>query len=75
MKTPRLFAWISLSIAGLLIILAGISMISKGLFGINHVINYFHVANSFILIAIAVFIATKHCCCDRECKCEDKKEK
>jgi hypothetical protein len=75
MKLPRLIAWISLSIAGILVIMGAISMLlCKNLFGITHVINYFHVANSFILIAIAVFIATKQCCCDSDCKCEDKKE-
>ena len=74
MKTPRLIAWISLSIAGLLIILALLCLINgKSLFGITHVINIFHVVNSFALIAIAIFIATKQCCCD--CKCEDEKKK
>jgi hypothetical protein len=78
MKKSRIIAWISLSVAVLLIILGGISIITcKTYFGIGKVINIFHVANSFILVAIALFIATKQCCCDCNCECEgeEKKEK
>ena len=74
MKTLRWIAWILASLAALIIILACISLlISKSLFGIDHVVNYFHGANSVLLLAIALFIGTKQCCCDcPECK-EDKK--
>lgn len=61
MKTIRLIAWILAAIAGLIMILGAISLLlSKGLFGFNHVVNYFHVANSFLLAAIALFIVTKN---------------
>jgi hypothetical protein len=74
MKTLRWIAWISASLAGIIIILACISLATgKSLFGIDHVVNYFHGANSFLLIAIALFIATKQCCCSC-CECKDDKK-
>jgi hypothetical protein len=73
MKTLRLIAWIVAGIAGLLIILAGLSLVTgSNFFGVRHIINYFKVADTFILGAIALFIATKQCCCDCECKEEEK---
>jgi hypothetical protein len=74
MKTLRWIASISVSLAGIIIVIACISLVtSKSLFGIVHVVNYFHVANSFLLMAIALFIATKQCCCDC-CECKDDKK-
>jgi hypothetical protein len=75
MKTIRIIAWISAAIAGIIVILGTVSLISgKGLFGLVHVVNFFHVANSFLLIAIALFIATKQCCCNGDCECKDEKK-
>jgi len=65
MKTIQLIAWILASIAGIIMALGVISILfSKGLFGFNHAVNYFHVANSLLLGAIALFIGTKKCNCD-----------
>jgi uncharacterized membrane protein len=56
MKTLNLIAWISTGI-GLVLILLGII---SSVFGIkiyaNQAVNYFHVANSFFLITIALFV-------------------
>jgi hypothetical protein len=73
MKKTRLIAWILAAIAGLIIILAIVSLLTcKVIFGINHAVNYFHAANTFLLAAIALFIASKNCCCD--CDCDDEKK-
>jgi len=75
MKVLRWIAWISMAIAVVIIILAGIALLTcTHIFGVAHVPSYFHAANSFLLIAIALFVVTKHCICDSsECK-EEKKE-
>ena len=53
MKALKIITWVSGVIAGILIILAVLTLIlNKHLFGVNHVINYFHAANSFLLVAI-----------------------
>jgi hypothetical protein len=74
MKAIRWIACISAAIAVVIIILAGISLISGRLIihGIEHGVNYFHIANSFLLLAIALFIVTKHCC---TCCSDEKEEK
>lgn len=70
MKAIRWIAWISAAIAVVIIIVAGVSLLACKLIpGIEHGVNYFHIANSFLLLAIALFIATKHCC---KC-CSDEK--
>ncbi len=75
MKALRWIAWISAAIAVVIIILAGISMLSGKLIihGVEHGVNYVHIANSFLLLAIALFIVTKHCCCT--CCSDNKEEK
>jgi|GEM_PF-655566 len=78
MKALRWIAWISGAIAVVIIILAGIAVLTgKLIHGIEHGVNYFHVANSFLLITIAIFIATKQCCCccKDECKHEGEEKK
>jgi hypothetical protein len=73
MKAIRWIAWISAAIAVIIIIMAGIAVLSGRLIhGIEHGVNYFHVANSFLLLAIAMFIVTKHCC---TCCSDDKGKK
>jgi len=75
MKAIRWIAWISAAIAVVIIILAGISLLSGKLIqGIEHGVNYFHIANSFLLLAIALFIVTKHCCTCCSGEKEEKKE-
>lgn len=63
----NLIGWISLGFGTLVILLGIIS----GLFGISimqikHVVNYFHVANSFFLITIALFIVVNRCECNKK---------
>jgi hypothetical protein len=72
MKILRWIAWISLVVAGVIIILAIVSLgVCKGLFGFSHTVNYFIAADSFALVAIALFIVTRQCCC---CECKDDKK-
>jgi len=53
MKITEILVWIFGLLAGVIIILAAISFISGiKIFGVNHVINLFHVANTFLLAAI-----------------------
>jgi len=67
MKVLYWIAWISTAIAALVILLALISvLIGKGFFGVNQAVNFFHIANSFMLIAIALFIVTKKCECNSD---------
>ena len=74
MRKIRWIAWASAAVALVLIILAGISLITgKELLGTSHAVNFFHAANSFLLAAIALFIASKQCCCDK-CECKDDKK-
>ncbi len=40
----------------------------------HHPMNLFGAANSFLLLAIALFILTKHCCGDGCCKGEAEKQ-
>jgi hypothetical protein len=48
-------------------ILACISLLTgRALFGFSHAVNYFQAANSFLLLAIVLFIVTKHCNCDTD---------
>jgi hypothetical protein len=57
MKTLNLTAWISGGIAGILIVLAVLALIFKtSFFGTVHVVNYFHMANSFLLVAICCLL-------------------
>jgi hypothetical protein len=73
MKAIRWIAWISAAVAVVIIILAVISLITCKLIpGVEHGINYFHIANTFLLLAIALFIVTKHCC---TCCSDEKDEK
>jgi len=50
-------AWISGIIAALLMICGFIVFITNNKFlGVNHAVNYFHVANSFLLATIALLL-------------------
>ncbi|MBN2350029.1 MAG: hypothetical protein JXJ22_14410 [Bacteroidales bacterium] len=60
MKALKWIAWILIVAAVIIIILGIISLImGRGLFGFVHVVNYFHVANSLLLLAIALFVAIR----------------
>jgi len=67
MKTLNWIGWISLALAALLVLFAGISLlIDKPIFGIKHAVNYFHAASTFILFTIALFIVVNRCECKKE---------
>jgi hypothetical protein len=67
MKTLNFIGWGSGCI-GVLIVLLGIisGIIGKNILPINHVLNYFNVANSFFLITIALFIVVNRCECNKK---------
>ena len=73
MKLLRWIAYFAAALGALLIILASIGvLIHKHVFGFAHPMNFYMVADSVLLLAIALFIASKQCCCN--C-CETKEEK
>jgi len=60
MKALNLFAWIVGGLATVLVLLGMVGFFFKiPLLGINHAINYFHVANSLLLIAICCVLLQK----------------
>jgi len=65
MKTPKWIGWITGGIGVIIILLAAISLLTgKNIFGFTHVVNYFHAANSFFLITIALFVVVYRCECN-----------
>lgn len=76
MKILRWIAWISAAVAAIILIIAIISFCTgKLLFHVAHGETYLAAINSFLLLAITIFIATKHCCCcGSECECKDEKK-
>ncbi len=57
MKALNLIGWITGGIGVILILLGTISeLIGKSILAVNHAVNYFHVANSFLLILSGVII-------------------
>jgi hypothetical protein len=67
MKTLNWIGWISCGIGAIIILLAAISLvIGKGIFGFGHVVNFFQAANSFFLMAIALFIVVYRCECSKK---------
>jgi hypothetical protein len=73
MKALRCIGFVSIAVGAILIVLGCIGVVFHAcIFGIMHPVNFLHAANSFILLAVALFIVTKHCCCN--C-CETKEEK
>ena len=66
MKNLNWIGWISLAVAVLIILFGGIFMITgREMFGIRHLVNYFHASNTFILLAIAIFIYSYRCECKK----------
>jgi hypothetical protein len=66
MKTLNWIAWISGGI-GLVFILLGLFQAVFGrLLPGTEIINYFHVANSFLLITIGLFVFLYRCQCKKE---------
>jgi hypothetical protein len=68
MKILHWIAWISAAIGAVFILFGLIAIIDQEelFLGIRQIINYFHAANSFLLIAIALFIGTKKCECKND---------
>ena len=62
MKALHWLACISLAGGLLIVIFAVISLLSgQILFGFGHVVNFFHAANSFFLIAITLILISNSC--------------
>jgi len=58
MKAIKVAGWVSFGIGVIIVVLAGISLLTgRNMFGFNHLVNFFHAANSFFLIAVALFLA------------------
>lgn len=67
MKALNWIGWISGGIGVLIVLFAGISLlIGRNVFGFGHVVNFFHAANSFFLITIALFIVVNRCDCNKK---------
>jgi len=55
MKYLEYLTWITGILAGLLMLLGTIAYVfGVRIFGVNHVVNIFHVANSFLLMCICI---------------------
>jgi hypothetical protein len=65
MKALNWIAWISAGIGVVLLILAGVSLIEGRAIIVENTINYFHAANTFFLITIALFIFLYRCECKK----------
>ncbi|NMC41239.1 MAG: hypothetical protein GYA43_08725 [Bacteroidales bacterium] len=58
MNAVKVAGWVSLGIGILIVIFAGISLLTgRNMFGFTHLVNFFHAANSFFLISVALFLA------------------
>ncbi len=77
-KILRWIGYASTGVGVIFIIWACVSVIchlsstAAGCF-IRHPKNLFEVANSFLLLGIAMYLVTKHCYCEK-CENEDKKK-
>jgi hypothetical protein len=66
MKTLNWIGWISMAVAALIMLIAAIFLVTgKEMFGIKHLVNYFHAANTFLLLTIALFIFVYRCECKK----------
>ncbi len=62
MKFFVIVAWICGIAAALILLTGAISLVSgKTFFGLRHAVNYFHVANSTLLLAILCLLAKQAC--------------
>lgn len=67
MKALKWIAWISGGIGLIFLILVPVSLIFNGgnaIIGL-HIVNFFHAANSFFLVTIALFIFLYRCECKK----------
>jgi hypothetical protein len=73
MKILKFIGWISAALGAILIITGVLCQLFKcSPYNVEHNISYLHAASSFLLLAIALFIASKNCC---NCNCCTKEEK
>jgi len=70
MKILKWVVWISVAMAILLMAITGISFVfNLHLFGVAHIVNFLHTANSFLLLAVAIYLVTdKFRCCNQDSK-------
>jgi hypothetical protein len=62
MKYFTIISWICGIAAALIILTGSISLVSGRIFfGLRHAVNYFHVANSMLLLAILCLLAQQAC--------------
>jgi hypothetical protein len=67
MKALNLIGWISAGIGVVFIILGLISGFINGpILPVEHGVNYFHMANSFLLLTVALFIVVNRCECNKK---------
>jgi len=72
MKILKWIGWASAAVGATLIALGTLSQLFKSIhLGIQHNFSVFIAASSFLLLAIAIFIAIQNCCQDC-CNKEDK---
>jgi hypothetical protein len=62
MKFYSIVTWICGITAALIILTGGVSLVTGRIFfGLRHAVNYFHVANSMLLLAILCLLAKQAC--------------
>ena len=72
MKILKWVGWSSLAVGAGLIVLGVVSQLFRiRPFRIEHNISYIHIASSFFLLAIAIFVVKKDCC---QCDCKNNEE-
>ncbi len=67
MKALNWIAWISAGIGVIFLMLAPISLLFNGgnaIIGL-HIVNFFHAANSFFLLAVMLFVFLYRCECKK----------
>jgi hypothetical protein len=66
MKALNWIGWISAGIGLMFVLLGLIQVVFGRLLPGTEIINYFHIANSFFLITIALFVFLYRCQCKKE---------
>ncbi|HJX71637.1 MAG TPA: hypothetical protein VJ346_06785 [Bacteroidales bacterium] len=67
MKCLNWIAWIAGIAAGIIVLQAFVDLLFKiNLFGVRNIYNYFHIANSLLLIAILCAVYANKCECHKE---------
>lgn len=67
MKFLKCVVWISIAMAFLLMAITAISFVfNLHLFGVAHIVNFLHSANSFLLLAVAIYLVTDKFRCSNQ---------